>query len=100
MPFIELNGIHWTDSGNGSRKVDLKGLPSMPIGAVAPGFEGADVVNLGNSHVTGDDYVTMAWGIRFPMTAGIDVGASYERPISNNKEITEQRVTLNITWEL
>ncbi len=100
VPFIELNGIHWTDSGDGSRKVDLKGLPSLPIGAVAPGFEGVDVVNLGNQHVKGNDYVTMAWGVRFPMASGVDIGASYERPISNRKDITEQRVTLNITWEL
>jgi len=99
VPFIELNGIHWTDSGDGSRKVDLKGLPSLPIGAVAPGFEGSDVINLGNRSVGANDYITMAWGIRLPMQGGFDVGASYERPLSSHEDVTDQRVTLNVTWE-
>jgi len=100
VPFIELNGIYWASAGDGSRKVNLKGLPSLPIGAVKPNFEGADVVNLGNNDVSGSNYVTMAWGVRFPMAAGFDIGASYERPLSDRKDITEQRVTLNITWEM
>ena len=58
-----------------------------------------DVINLGNKNVSGNDYVTMAWGVRFPMAAGFDIGASYERPLSNREDITEQRVTLNVTWE-
>jgi hypothetical protein len=98
VPFIELNAIHWTASGDGSRKVDTK-IGSLPIGAVKPGFEGSDVINLGNTRVSGNDYITMAWGVRFPMEGGFDIGASYERPLSNHEDITEQRVTLNITWE-
>lgn len=98
VPFIELNGISWTGSGKGTRNLPLKG-PNAPIGAVAPGFEGVDVINLGNKGVSGNNYVTMAWGIRVPLDMGVDVGFAYERPLSNNKEITEQRITTMVTWE-
>jgi hypothetical protein len=35
-----------------------------------------------------------------PLDYGLSVGASYERPISNKKDIFEQRVTFMLTWEL
>ena len=99
VPFIELNVIHWANSGDGSRRIDLKGGGSLPVGSIKSGFEGSDVINFGNKGVQGNDYVTMAWGVRLPMQGGFDIGASYERPLSNQEDVTEQRVTLEITWE-
>lgn len=102
VPFIELNGIHYVRSGDGSRLVDTS-LPvgSVPLSAapVAP-FEGVDVINLGADRMAGADLVTMAWGLRVPVGEGLSFGASYERPLSTRKDIFEQRVTVMITWEL
>ena len=42
----------------------------------------------------------MAWGLRVPMKYGLSMGASYERTISNEEHIFEQRVTFMLTWEL
>jgi hypothetical protein len=97
VPFMEYNGIHWIDSGHGTRTVSTK-MGTIPIGAV-PGFEGVDVINLGNTHVSGDDYYTMAWGVRLPLRGGLCLGAAYERPLSHRREITRQRVTTELTWE-
>lgn len=103
VPFIELNGINWTGSGNGSRTINTAVGP-LPIGTgvallgVAP-FEGVDVVNLGNLGVSGNNYVTMAWGVRLPMERGLSLGVAYERPLSSREDLTEQRVTTMLTWE-
>lgn len=98
-PFMEFNGIHWTHSGRGTRAVDLRGGGSIPIGLV-PGFEGVDVANLGNLMVSGNDYITMAFGLRLPMRKGLSFGASYEFPVSIVDDLTDQRVTMMLTWEL
>ncbi len=98
VPFIELSGIHWAGSGDGSRNVKTT-IGGVPIGAAAPGFEGVDVINLGNSNVKGNEFITMGWGVRLPLAWGLDVGASYERPLTDREDLWEQRVTLNVTWE-
>jgi len=98
VPFMEYNGIHWIDSGGGKRKVSTTTMGAIPIGAV-PGFEGVDVANLGNLMVSGQDYYTMAWGVRLLFAHGLSLGAAYERPLTNQKEITRQRVTTMVTWE-
>ena len=98
VPFMEYNGIHWIDSGRGKRKVTTT-AGAVPIGVAQPGIEGVDVANLGNLQVGGDDYYTMAWGVRLLLAHGLSLGASYERPLSNQKEITRQRVTTMVTWE-
>jgi len=104
VPFVELNGIHYVRSGDGSRLVKTR-LGSVPLKAgtqllgLAP-FEGVDIINLGADAVAGGDLVTMAWGVRFPVGEGLSFGASYERPLSTRKDLFEQRVTVMITWEL
>ena len=106
VPFIELNLLHYIDSGDGSRKIHTNTpLGKVPLeGArnlvgVSP-FDGVDVLNLGGKGVGGDDIVTMAFGLRVPMKYGLSMGASYERAISNEEHIFEQRVTFMLTWEL
>ncbi len=98
-PFIELNGIHWITSGDGSRTIRVGGTVDTVANLLPPGFEGVDVVNLGNPGVAGNDYVTMAWGVRIPFRTGLNLGFAYERPLSNTRDITEQRVTVNATFE-
>jgi hypothetical protein len=105
VPFIELNGLHYTKSGDGERKVHTRlgtlklKTADAALGGVN-GQEGVDVANIGNKNVKDNDIITMAWGLRMPLDYGLSVGASYERPISNKKDIFEQRVTFMLTWEL
>ena len=106
VPFTELNLLHYIDSGDGSRRIST----NTPLGAVplegarnlvgVSPFDGVDVLNLGGKGVGGDDIVTMAWGLRVPMKHGLSMGVSYERAISNEEHIFEQRVTFMLTWEL
>jgi len=104
VPFIELNGIHYVDSGDGSRNLNTElGELELDQATAALGlnsFEGVDVANLGARNMGGDDFVTMAWGVRVPLPYGLDFGVSYERPLSNRKDIWEQRVTVMLGWEL
>lgn len=113
VPFIELNGMVWVDSGDGSAKVDLKSPPA-PVQHVSlrtaqnilhdagvtadRRFEGADVANLGSSGMAGEDLVTFAWGVRVPLRVGVSMGFSYERAISQRKDIFEQRATWMIDY--
>lgn len=114
VPFIELNGMVWLDSGDGSAKVDLANppapVPRVPLRAAQDilhgagvtadrRFEGADVANLGSSGMAGEDLVTFAWGVRVPLRSGITTGFSYERAISQRKDIFEQRATWMIEYQ-
>jgi len=104
VPFIELSGIHYVDSGDGSRNISTElGSLELETATTALGlntFEGADVANLGSRNMGGDDLVTMAWGVRVPLPYGLDFGVSYERPLSTREDIFEQRVTVMLGWEL
>lgn len=97
VPFIEVNGMHWTKSGNGSARFNTDlGVLSLDQIQAALGlspFEGADIANLGSSGIAGADLVTMAWGVRVPLNSHVSLGASYERAISNRKDIFEHRLT-------
>jgi hypothetical protein len=114
VPFIELNGMVWLDSGDGSSKVDLKSPPApaqhVPLRAaqnILNGagvtadrrFEGADVANLGSSGMAGEDLVTFAWGVRVPLRGGVSTGFSYERALSQRKDIFEQRATWMVDYQ-
>ena len=79
----------------------------MPLSAVqdvlAPGlarrrFEGADVANLGSKGMAGEELVTMAWGVRVPFNNGISTGMSYERVLSQRRDIFEQRFTAMVEY--
>jgi hypothetical protein len=111
-PFVQFSGMHWVDSGDGSRNIELSpvgqaalGLPvpRVPIGAVQSvygvRFEGADVANLGSLGVDGLDYVTFAVGLHVRLMKNLAVSAAYERPITHHKSITRQRVTTNVALE-
>jgi len=104
VPFLEVNGLHYTASGDGGRRVKTTlGKLRIEDATAALGltpFEGLDVVNLGSSRVSGNNIVTMAWGLRLPMTGGLSLGTSYERPITERKDLFKQRVTVMLTWEL
>ncbi|MCA9504552.1 MAG: transporter [Spirochaetaceae bacterium] len=113
VPFIELNGMSWVDSGDGSATVDLR--DGNPVANRAPlkaaqdvlfgagitshrRFEGADIANLGSSNMAGETLITMAWGVRVPFDNGISTGFSYERVLSQRQDIFEQRATWMVSY--
>jgi hypothetical protein len=111
VPFIELNGTSWVDSGDGSStlQTDLGRLPlrvaqdALHTGPLALPTrdlrgEGADIANLGSSGMAGESLVTMAWGLWVPFENGLAAGLSYERALSQRQDIFEQRVTLMLSY--
>jgi hypothetical protein len=110
VPFIEVNATTWTRSGDGSNKVktkdfgnvELKTAQDVLFGAGITDsrrWEGADVVNLGSSGVSGQSVATLAVGSRASITKNVSVGAYYEFPITDRKDIFEQRVAINAIYE-
>lgn len=104
VPFIELNGMAWVDSGDGNGTIDtslgrLRLRTAQEALHTAFGItadlrgEGADVANLGSSGMAGEHLVTMAWGFRVPFRNGVSLGFSYERVLSQRRDIFEQRAT-------
>jgi hypothetical protein len=109
VPFIELNGTSWVNSGDGSMTIDTKGsgrtslrdaqdlLYGAGLTADRRG-EGADVANLGSSGMAGETVITMAWGVRIPFNNGVSTGMSYERVLSQRQDIFEQRWTWMVDY--
>lgn len=105
VPFVEVNGIHYTKSGDGTNPIHLSGGGTLPLGTVqtvlATGpFEGADVANLGSPNIGGHDLVTFGGGLRFPTKLGISFGIMYEAAVSERDDIYDRRLTAMATWEL
>ncbi len=105
VPFVELNGIHYTSSGSGTNPIFLRGGGTLPLGAAQAAlgtgaFEGVDIANLGSPGINGADVVVMGGGFRIPTTWGISFAVMYEGPVSARKDIHDQRFTFMATWEM
>ncbi len=103
-PFLEINGYHYLDDGDGTTPVKLGNGVRLPISTVQAalnlkGFEALDVANLGSDDVEGNDIITAAIGLRIRINGRSSLGIAYERPLTRRKDILKQRVTLNVTWE-
>lgn len=59
-------------------------------------FEGFDVVNFGSTDA--GTVVTTAFGARYAVTDSIALGAAYEIPVTDRKDIIEQRVTVDAVF--
>ncbi len=105
VPSIEMNGMIWVDGGDGSSTIDIDGPGRVTVRQaqdLLPGgerFEAADVANPGSSGVAGESLIAMAWGIRVPFRNGILAGFSYERVLSREEGIFEQRATGMVAYE-
>ena len=103
VPLVELNGYHWTDSGNGSLPVETSvGTLRLDFAQAAlgsGGFEGLDLLNLGSPGVSGNDIVTFAVGARIPITRNLSLGAVYEFPLTDRDDLLKERVTANVLLE-
>ena len=104
VPFVEMNGMHYTSGGDGTNTLYLKSGPislAGAQGALSTGpFEGVDVANLGSPGISGKDVIVIGGGFRVPTTWGISFGVMYEGAVTSRKDIHDQRFTFMATWEL
>jgi hypothetical protein len=81
FPLVEVNWYHYTKNG--------KSLPAS--------FEGEDIINFGSTHVSGNDMVTLAAGVRFKIIPeALQAGVVFEFPISNRHDLMDYRVTADV----
>lgn len=104
QPFVQISGMHWFDAGDGHRRVELRDGSEVTIEqatrAVGVGpFEGGDVLNLGSQGVAGNDVVTAAVGFHVPLGPHLAASVAYERPITERKDLIEQRLATAIRIE-
>ena len=105
VPFLELNGIHYTKGGDGTNPIHLQGGGTLPVSTVQAAlgtgpFEGVDVANIGSPNIAGKDLVVIGGGIRFPTKWGISFGVLYEEPVSKREDLFGRRISTMATWEL
>jgi len=81
-PLIEMNWIHYTQSGT-----------------VEPfHFEGGDLVNFGSTGVAGSNQIDLAFGARYKFSEAIQLGTAFEFPIGGNKGINDFRWTIDMIF--
>lgn len=108
FPLIELN--YWRAIRNGNRNISKSridssyrplGLPVLPlVSAAHTRFEGGDVINLGSPSATSHrNFVTIALGCRFRYFDCLDVGVSWETPLTKqNQGLMKNRYSLDIVY--
>lgn len=104
VPFVEVNGLHWTSGGDGALTVQTRDFLDVPLGLVQQVFgtgfgEGNDVANLGSQGVAGNTIVSVAVGARFPITKHVYAGLAYEFPATTREDLLQQRVYANLAYE-
>lgn len=77
----EVNWYHWMRSGEGG----------------VPGVEGIDLFNLGSTSVAGNDIVTGAIGIKARPRGdnSMEVGVAWEAPLTQRRDILDNRLTVD-----
>jgi hypothetical protein len=73
----ELNWYNWMSSATA--------FP-LPI-------EGGDLINLGSAGVAGNNIVTAALGLKYKPSGNMELGIAFECPISNRRDLIENRLT-------
>ncbi len=77
----EFNGIIYTDSGS----------------AIASPQEGGDLINLGANNVDGNHVATTALGVTRVFNRNLSASVAYEVPVTDRKDLFDNRVTATIT---
>ena len=81
--FTEGTWYHWLKSGQD--------------GPIA-GIEGLDLINFGNPGVAGNNIVTAAAGAKFKPNCHNEFGIAFEFPVTDRRDILDNRLTLD--WNL
>ena len=79
--FTEVAWWHWTDSADAG---------------LALGVAGQDLFNLPVTDVTGNDLVTQNVGLRFKPRRNVEAGIAYEFPLTEFKDVIDNRVMLDL----
>ena len=76
----EFNWYNWYDAGNNT---------------LLPGIEGGDLFNFGSAGVEGNDIITQAVGIKYKRNRNRELGAAFEFPLTERKDVLEHRLTVD-----
>lgn len=79
-PLVELHGITYTRNAS----------------ALAAGFEGDDLINLGSANVSGQSVFMGAVGGRFMASDNTSIGAAYEFPLGGRQDVLDWRLTFDV----
>lgn len=104
-PLVEVNGIHYLSDGDGQMPVKLSNGAVIPMQAAFNALgvhpeEGNDVLNFGTSGVDGNDIVSFTVGARMQLMKSLSLGAGWEHPITHRKDLLQNRLYINLAWEL
>jgi len=77
---FESNWFHWIKDGNN---------PTFS------GIEGNDFFNLGSTNVAGTDIVDVAFGLKYKPNGNLEIGAAFEVPVSQKRDLLEDRLTVD-----
>jgi hypothetical protein len=104
-PLVELNGIHYMSEGDGQMQVELADGTRIPLQAAFPLLgiqpeEGNDVLNFGSSGVDGNDIVSFTVGARMQLMREMSLGVGWEHPVTKRKDLLQNRLYVNLIWEL
>jgi len=83
VPLVEVNGITYVKDGD-----------RLPVN-----FEAVDYGNLGSTMVDGNTIITGAIGTRVRFSEHIHFGATYEAPLTNRKDIFDERWTVDLQFK-
>jgi hypothetical protein len=104
QPFVQVSGIRWLESGDGSLPIRLKHGGTLDLDTVQTAlgtgpFEGANLANLGSEQVDNLDLLTAALGVHVPLGEHVTLSVAYERPFTETKGIFQQRITSALAVE-
>jgi len=104
VPFVEVGGFTYTDGGDGSTKVRLRGGSEVPLGVAQALLnedpeEGYDYANLGSQSMSGHTVVAGSVGVRVPVTKHLILGAAWEYPLTPSRDVLSQRASAHVTFE-
>ncbi len=85
-PLAEVNHFHILSTGDRDMADYNNSQDPEDLVAAIATFTPCDIINLGGENTDEHrDLVTMAVGARFRLTSGLDLGAVYEFPLTNNE---------------
>jgi len=104
VPFVEFGGFTYTDGGDGSNLVKIRGGGEVPIGVAqdllgADPEEAYDYASLGSRSMAGHTVVAGALGLRVPVNEHLILGAAWEVPLTPSRDVLRQRASVNVTLE-
>jgi hypothetical protein len=91
--------------GDGQSRLTLADGSRVPVQAVFPLLgiepeEGSDVLNFGSEGVTNNDVVSFTVGARMALMKEMSLGVGWEHPVTKRKDLLQNRLYVNLIWEL